>query len=84
MIYNLDNRFSMADTNEDLVLPGQRLAELGPHRAGPGTYIHRGKIYASIIGLKHIEPASGDVRMNVDSEFLINHPGTLVLRTSRG
>ena len=38
----------------EVVLPGQRLGELGPQRPGPGTYAQRGKIYASIIGKKRI------------------------------
>ena len=46
---------------ESLVCPGQRLEELGPFGAGEGTYIHKGKIYASIVGQKKLVPVEGNV-----------------------
>ncbi len=36
----------------EIVCPGQRLGELGPFLAGSGTFAHRGKIYASIVGVR--------------------------------
>ena len=52
--------FSMA-AEVEVVCPGQRLGEAGPLRAGDGTYVLRGKIYASIVGIKQVSSPDPEV-----------------------
>ncbi|KAI8377554.1 uncharacterized protein BYT42DRAFT_546231 [Radiomyces spectabilis] len=42
----------------EAVTPGQRLGYADDYIAGPGTYIRDGLLYASVVGLRHIEPAT--------------------------
>lgn len=37
-----------------IVVPGQRLGTVESMSCGPGTYIHKQHIYASVVGVKQL------------------------------
>lgn len=50
------------------VTPGQRLGYAEDYIAGPGTYERDGLLYASVVGLRRIEPGSdGKVSLDLES-----------------
>ncbi|KAF9586298.1 Exosome complex component CSL4 [Lunasporangiospora selenospora] len=49
----------MASTAE-AVIPGQRLGHAQEYIAGSGTYLHQDFLYASVVGIKQINPSDND------------------------
>ncbi|KAF9154443.1 Exosome complex component CSL4 [Linnemannia schmuckeri] len=43
------------------VVPGQRLGHVQEYSAGPGTYSHQDFLYASVVGIKKIIEAQGEL-----------------------
>jgi len=43
------------------VVPGQRLGHVQEYNAGAGTYSHQDFLYASVVGIKKILEAQGEV-----------------------
>lgn len=43
------------------VVPGQRLGHVQEYSAGSGTYSHQDFLYASVVGIKKIIEAQGEV-----------------------
>jgi exosome complex component CSL4 len=54
----------MSDTEtKKLVLPGDYLGAAEEYLPGRGTYEHRGRIYASVLGMTHVDPRDKSVRV---------------------
>lgn len=60
-----------------IVAPGQRLGHADEYRAGPGTYVRGGRLYATLVGEKQVVPAEGDEVRCLDGRGGIYKPLTL-------
>ncbi|KAK5580697.1 hypothetical protein RB653_000721 [Dictyostelium firmibasis] len=54
-------------TTNDIITPGQRLCKESDYISSEGTYIHKGYIYSSVLGFKHI------IKRNINENTVNNN-----------